>query len=67
MLNDFIVLDMAEDAYTQINLGRHLLATSGCKVNVKKGRLTFYVGESHAAFNLFEDRNVPPSHLLVTK
>jgi len=36
MLDDFIILDIAEDAYTQLILGRPFLATSDCQVDVKK-------------------------------
>ena len=42
---DFVVLDMAEDCRTQIILGRPFLATAGCKIDVKEGRLTFDVQE----------------------
>ena len=41
---DFVVLDMAEDSHTQIILGRPFLATAGCKIDVKEGKLTFDVG-----------------------
>jgi len=40
----FVVLDMAKDPRTQIILGRPFLATAGCKINVKEGKLTFDVG-----------------------
>jgi len=43
---DFVILDMAEDARTQVILRRHFLATAGCKIDVKEGRLTFDVGEN---------------------
>ena len=38
---DFVVLDMDEDCRTQIILGRAFLATAGCKIDVKEGRLYF--------------------------
>jgi len=60
VLNDFILLDMAKDAYTQIILRRLFLATSGCKIHVKRGRLTFDVGEYHADFNLLEHQRFSP-------
>jgi len=41
---DLVVLDMAEDSRTQIILGRPFLATAGCKIDVKEGKLTFDVG-----------------------
>ena len=52
---DIVILYMAEDSRTQIILGRPLLATTGCKIDVKEGKLTFYVGENHVEFGLFKD------------
>ena len=56
---DFVVLDMVEDYCTQIILGRPFLATAGCKIDVKEGKLTFDVGEHHVEFGFFND--VKPS------
>ena len=36
---DLVVLDMVEDSRTQIILGRSFLATAGCKIDVKEGKL----------------------------
>jgi len=58
---DFVVLDMAEESHTQIILGRSFLATAGCKINVKKGKMTFDVGEHHVEFGLFKDFEFSPS------
>ena len=58
---DFVILDMAEDSYTQIILDRPFLATSGYKIDVKEGKLTFDVGEHHAEFGLFKDFKPSPS------
>ena len=52
---DFVIFDMAKDAYPQIILGRPFLGIVGCKTNVKEGRLTFDVGAHHAEFGLFKD------------
>jgi len=60
---DFVILDMDEDACTQIILGRPFLATTGCKIDVKEYRLTFDVGEHHAEFVLFKDFELSPSSL----
>jgi len=46
---------MTEDGRSQIILGRLMLATAGYKIDVKKVRLTFDVGEHHAEFGLFKD------------
>ena len=58
---DFVVLDMAEDPCTQIILGIPFLATTGCKIDVKEGKLAFDVGEHHAEFGLFKDFEFSPS------
>jgi len=50
---------MDEDCHTQIILGRPFLATTGCEIDVKEGRLTFDVGEHHVEFGLFD--NLKPS------
>ena len=52
---DFVVIEMDEDCCTQIILGRPFLATAGCKIDVKEGRLTFDVGEHPVKFRLFDD------------
>jgi len=41
---DFVVADVTETDDAQIILGRSLLATTGCTVDVKGGRITFKVG-----------------------
>ena len=46
---------MAEDSRTQIILGRPFLATTGCKIDVKEGKLTFHVEQHHVEFGLFKD------------
>ena len=58
---DLVLLDMAKDSYTQIILGRPFLATTGCKIDVKEGKLTFDVGEHHVEFGLFKDFESSPS------
>ena len=52
---DFMILDMAEDAYTQIILRRLLLAIAGYKIDVKEGKLICDVWEYHDEFGLFKD------------
>ena len=37
-----------------IILKRPFLATAGCRINVKKGTLTFDVGDDHVEFNLLK-------------
>jgi len=57
---DLVVLDMVDDSRTQIILDRPVLATVGCKTDVKEVKLTFDVGEHHVEFGLFKD--FEPSH-----
>ena len=52
---DLVVLDMVENSRTKIILGRSFLATVGCKIDIKKGKPTFDVGEHHVEFGLFKD------------
>ena len=51
---DFVILEMEEDMRTSIILGRPLLATTGCRIDVKNGKLPFDVGDEHVEFNLFK-------------
>ncbi|XP_058767230.1 uncharacterized protein LOC131640874 [Vicia villosa] len=49
---DFIIMDIKEDVNTPIILGRPFLATVGDIIDVKKGKLTFEVGEEKVEFIL---------------
>jgi len=60
---DLVVQDMAEDSCTKITLSRPCLATTGCKLDVKEGKLTFDVGEHHVEIGLFKDFKSSPSPL----
>ena len=44
VLEDSVIANMTENDDAQIILGRPFLATSGCVINVKWGRITFEVG-----------------------
>ena len=55
---DCVILDMAENSYSQIILDRPFLATAGCKIDVKKGRLTFDMGENHVEFGVLKIVNL---------
>ena len=57
---DFVILDMAENAHVQIILGKPFLATMGYKIDVRKGRLTFDVGEKRVEYGLFKDFKSAP-------
>ncbi|XP_058733046.1 uncharacterized protein LOC131604632 [Vicia villosa] len=49
---DFIIMDIKEDVNTPIILGRPFLATAGAIIDIKKGKLTFKVGEEKVEFIL---------------
>ena len=49
---DFVVMDISEDSHTPIILGRPFLATVGAIIDVKRGKLTFEVGEEKIEFIL---------------
>ncbi|XP_050896314.1 uncharacterized protein LOC127103063 [Lathyrus oleraceus] len=42
---DFVIMDIKEDSHIPIILARPFLATVGAIINVKKGKITFEVGE----------------------
>jgi len=56
---DFIVMDIREDSNTPIILGRPFLATAGAIIDVKKGKLTFEVGEEKVEFILTQFMKAP--------
>jgi len=56
---DFAILEMEEDMRTPIILGRPFLATIGCRIDVKNGKLSFDVGDEHVEFNLFKASKFP--------
>ena len=45
--------------HTPIILGRPFLATTGCRINVENGKLSFDVGDEHVEFNLFKASKFP--------
>jgi len=51
---DFVILEMKEDTHTPIILGRPFLATAGCCIDVKNGKLSFDMEDEHAEFNLIK-------------
>lgn len=52
ILIDFIIMDIKEDSNIPIILGRPFLATTRAIIDVKKGKLTFEVGEEKVEFIL---------------
>jgi len=49
---EFGILEMDEDTRTPIIFRTPFLATVGCRIDVKNGKLSFYVGNDHVEFNL---------------
>ncbi|XP_050916559.1 uncharacterized protein LOC127131686 [Lathyrus oleraceus] len=47
---DFVVMDIKEDGEILILLGRPFLSTAGAVINVKRGQLTFEVGDEKIEF-----------------
>ena len=45
---------MEEDIRTAIIVGRPFFATTGCRTDVKMGKLSFDVGDEHVGFNLLK-------------
>jgi len=56
---DFIIMDIKEDSNIPIILGRPFLATAGAIIDVKKGKLTFEVGEEKVKFILTQFLKAP--------
>ena len=50
--NDFVVMDIENDALVSIILGRPLLAMAGAVINVKEGLLTLTIGDEEVEFQL---------------
>ena len=48
---DFVVMDMSEDPFAPIILGRPFLATVGAIIDVKRARMTFEVGNETVEFH----------------
>ena len=59
MPTDFIIMDIKEDSNIPIILGRPFLATAGAIIDVKKGKLTFEVGEEKVEFILSQFFKAP--------
>ncbi|XP_050885327.1 uncharacterized protein LOC127089744 [Lathyrus oleraceus] len=56
---EFVIMDIKEDSHIPIILGRPFLATAGAIIDVKKGRLTFKVGEEKVEFLLAKFLQAP--------
>lgn len=66
--DEFVIMDIDEDCQIPIILGRPLLSTAGATINVKRGKLTFEVGEEKIEFileKLFKNPSLRDSCQLV--
>ncbi|MCH99064.1 hypothetical protein A2U01_0020075 [Trifolium medium] len=56
---DFVIMDIREDVDIPILLGRPFLATAGTIIDVKRGKLTFEVGDEKIEFILSQFMKSP--------
>lgn len=59
ILTDFVVMDIKEDEEIPILLGRPFLSTTGAMVDVKRGKMTFKVGDDKVEFILSKFLKAP--------
>ena len=65
MLEDLIIVDMLKTDDAQIILGRPILGTASCHIDVKEGRVSFEVERHFAVFShRKEDVVFPHSSIL---
>ena len=58
VLEEFIIVDMPETNVAQVILGRPILATAGCHIDVRNGRITFGVVRCYALFCNMKEKEV---------
>ncbi|XP_021767047.1 uncharacterized protein LOC110731505 [Chenopodium quinoa] len=56
---DFVVMEMEEDVNVPIILGRPFLATAGAIIDMKKGKITFEVGDEKLEYSLLNVMGTP--------
>jgi len=64
VLHEFIIVYMHETDNAQIILGRPILATAGCHIDVRKGHITFKVEGRYAVFCHIKEKVVSPNSSL---
>ena len=65
MLEDFIIFDMPGTDNAQIIIGQPILATAGCHIYARKGRITFEVEGKYAVLCHTKEDVVSPSSFLL--
>ncbi|XP_074300737.1 uncharacterized protein LOC141632048 [Silene latifolia] len=63
---DFVILDMAEDVYIPIILGRPFLHTAGGIIDLGRGRLTLVLGDDRITFDLEKSLKYPLEIAMLT-
>ncbi|XP_010684207.1 uncharacterized protein LOC104898795 [Beta vulgaris subsp. vulgaris] len=56
---DFVVMEMEEDANVPIILGRPFLTTAGAIIDMKKGKITFEIGDEKMEYTLTDSKASP--------
>ena len=51
---DFVIMDIEEDAYIPLILGRPFMLTAKCVVDMGNGNLEMSVDDQKVTFNLFD-------------
>ena len=64
-MEDFIIVDMTETNDAEIILGRPFMATTGCHISVRRGRITFKVKACNAIFCHMVEKVVSPNYSLL--
>jgi len=65
VLKDFIIVDMPETDDVQIILGRPILATAGCYIDVREGLISFGVEGYFAVFSHRKEDGVSPHSFIL--
>jgi len=61
-LVDFFIMDIEEDSYIPLILGRPFMLTAKCVVDMGNGNLEMSVDDKKVTFNLFEEIKYPNDH-----
>ena len=65
MLEDFIIVDVSETDDAQIILGRPILATAGCQIDGREGRVSFEVKGRFAVLSHKKEDMVSPHSFIL--
>ena len=65
MLEDFIIVTMPETDNARIILGRPILVTAGCHIDVREGRISFEVERRFTVFSHRKEDAVSPHSFIL--